>query len=332
MSVALVFLAGLLLVSILVTGAESTFLIESGADLENISKFQSIVITISAAILGMLPIGMFLLTSTSLAASTIKFAKRDTLPQDLYSIEMIAMVDTLLLDKTGTITDGKLEIVEEKSFTNDKIKLDELFATIVNATKDQNSTANAIREHYLYAKTIEHVSCTPFSSQRKYSAITLSNGINYLMGAPDFITRNTPYVEEFVERNALEGRRTLALVEFRGDIDDFTPEKGRCLGAISLEDRLRGDVKETLDWFRENDVDIRTSRQSGAHHAHRRKMQGHYRRHSFLGGDHLPRYDNVQKLAWRYCCRSRNDDRQYLFAVDAQLCKTEAFPENTLRA
>lgn len=256
-SVALVFLAGLLLVSILVTGAESTFLIESGADLESISKFQSIVITISAAILGMLPIGMFLLTSTSLAASTIKFAKRDTLPQDLYSIEMIAMVDTLLLDKTGTITDGKLEIIEEKSFTNDKIKLDELFATIVNATKDQNSTANAIREHYLYAKTIEHVSCTPFSSQRKYSAITLSNGINYLMGAPDFITRNTPYVEEFVERNALEGRRTLALVEFRGDIDDFTPEKGRCLGAISLEDRLRGDVKETLDWFRENDVDIK---------------------------------------------------------------------------
>lgn len=256
-SIALVFLAGLLLISILVTGAESTFLIESGADLEKISKFQSIVITISAAILGMLPIGMFLLTSTALAASTIKFAKRNTLPQDLYSIEMIAMVDTLLLDKTGTITDGKLEVLEEKIFTNEKIKVDEIFATIVHATKDQNSTANAIREHYLYAKTIEYASYTAFSSARKFSAITLNNGVNYIMGAPDFITRNTTYVEEFVQENAQNGRRTLALVEYRGNIEEFTPEKGRCLAVISLEDKLRGDVKETLDWFRENDVDIK---------------------------------------------------------------------------
>lgn len=278
-SVVLVLLAGLLLVSILVTGAESTFLIESGADLNTISKFQSIVITISAAILGMLPIGMFLLTSTSLAASTIKFAKRDTLPQDLYSIEMIAMVDTLLLDKTGTITDGKLEVLEEKSFTAEKIKTDEIFATIVHATKDQNSTANAIREHYLYAKTLEYVSCTAFSSARKFSAITLSNGVNYLMGAPDFITRDNTNVEEFVNSNAENGRRTLALVEYRGDIEDFSPDKGRCIAAISLEDRLRGDVKETLDWFHANDVDIKIisgdnpvtvsqiAKKAGVHHA-----------------------------------------------------------------
>lgn len=256
-SIVLVFLAGLLLTSILVTGAPSTFLIESGVDLNSISQFQSIVITISAAILGMLPIGMFLLTSTALAASTIKFAKRNTLPQDLYSIEMIAMVDTLLLDKTGTITDGKLEVLEEKSFSNEKIKTAEIFATIVHATKDQNSTANAIREHYLYAKTMEYASHTAFSSARKFSAITLNNGVSYLMGAPDFITRNNPNVEEFVQQNAEAGRRTLALVEFRGDIDEFTPEKGRCIAAISLEDRLRGDVKETLDWFHQNDVDIK---------------------------------------------------------------------------
>lgn len=256
-SIALIFLAGLLLISLLVTGAESIFLLESNAGAGNASKFQSIVITISAAILGMLPIGMFLLTSTALAASTIKFAKRNTLPQDLYSIEMIAMVDTLLLDKTGTITDGKLEIIEEKLVTNEKIKVDEIFATIVHATKDQNSTANAIREHYLYAKTLEYASCTAFSSARKFSAITLKNGVSYLMGAPDFITRNAPYVEEFVQRNAENGRRTLALVEFRGDVEDFTPEKGRSIAVISLEDKLRGDVKETLDWFRENDVDIK---------------------------------------------------------------------------
>lgn len=256
-SIVLIFLAGLLLTSILVTGAPSTFLVESGANLDEISKFQSIVITISAAILGMLPIGMFLLTSTALAASTIKFAKRHTLPQDLYSIEMIAMVDTLLLDKTGTITDGKLEVLEEKSFSNDKIKTAEIFATIVHATKDQNSTANAIREHYLYAKTMEYASCTAFSSQRKFSAITLNNGVSYLMGAPDFITRNNPNVEEFVLENAEKGRRTLALVEYRGEIDEFAPEKGRCICAISLEDRLRGDVKETLDWFHQNDVDIK---------------------------------------------------------------------------
>lgn len=256
-SIALIFLAGLLLASILITGAESIFLIDSGVDTSSISQFQSIVITISAAILGMLPIGMFLLTSTALAASTLKFAKRNTLPQDLYSIEMIAMVDTLLLDKTGTITDGKLEIVETKMLTNEKIKVDEIFATIVNATKDQNSTATAIRDHYLYAKNLEVSDCTAFSSARKFSSVTLTNGVSYLMGAPDFIGRDNANLEEFVQVNAELGRRTLALIEYRGDIEDFAPEKGRCICAISLEDKLRGDVKETLEWFRGNDVDIK---------------------------------------------------------------------------
>ena len=257
-SVVLVFLAGLLLVSLLVTGAESTFLTESGVNTEEISKFQSYVITISAAILGMLPIGMFLLTSTALAASTLKFAKRNTLPQDLYSIEMIAMVDTLLLDKTGTITNGKLEVLEIKNFvTDDNTHAEDVFNTIVTATKDKNSTAVAIREHFIYAKTLDYVDFCAFSSARKFSAITLTDGKTYVMGAPDFIVSGNDELNAYVNHNAELGRRTLALAEYDGTIEEFDPSLSRCICAVTLEDELRGDVKETLDWFRANDVEIK---------------------------------------------------------------------------
>ena len=256
-SVVLVFLAGLLLISLLVTGAESTFLIESGVALNEISAFQSYVITISAAILGMLPIGMFLLTSTTLAASTLKFAKRNTLPQDLYSIEMIAMVDTLLLDKTGTITNGKLEVLETKEFAEPAVPLADIFLTIVEATKDKNSTASAIREHFLYANTLDFVDFCAFSSARKFSAITLKSGISYIMGAPDYIVGDFAEMNDFVRANSEQGRRTLALCEFKGVIDDFDVDRAKCIAAVCLEDELRGDVKETLDWFARNDVDIK---------------------------------------------------------------------------
>ena len=256
-SVVLVFLAGLLLISLLVTGAESTFLIESGVALNEISAFQSYVITISAAILGMLPIGMFLLTSTTLAASTLKFAKRNTLPQDLYSIEMIAMVDTLLLDKTGTITNGKLEVLETKEFAEPAVPLADIFLTIVEATKDKNSTASAIREHFLYANTLDFVDFCAFSSARKFSAITLKSGISYIMGAPDYIVGDFAEMNDFVRANSEHGRRTLALCEFKGGIDDFDVDRAKCIAAVCLEDELRGDVKETLDWFARNDVDIK---------------------------------------------------------------------------
>ncbi len=256
-SVVLVFLAGLLLISLLVTGAESTFLIESGVELTEISDFQSYVITISAAILGMLPIGMFLLTSTSLAASTLKFAKRNTLPQDLYSIEMIAMVDTLLLDKTGTITNGKLEVLETKVFSEPEVPVEDLFLTIVEATKDKNSTAVAIREHFLYGETLDFVDFCAFSSARKFSAITLKSGKSYIMGAPDYMVDDLEDLSCYVKCNSEQGRRTLALCEFEGSIEEFDVARSKCIAAICLEDELRGDVKETLDWFAKNDVDIK---------------------------------------------------------------------------
>lgn len=256
-SVFLFFLAGFLLISLLVTDAESTFLIESGANLSEISQFQGVVITISAAILGMLPIGMFLLTSTTLAASTIKFTKKNTIPQDLYSIEMIAMVDTLLLDKTGTITDGKLEVIDSHKYAEAKYDTDAVFNTILLATKDGNSTANAIKSHFIYADSLEYKDFCAFSSARKFSAVTLADGTTYVMGAPDFVSVNNQELDEYVSSNAEQGRRTIALMEFDGDIESFNPENAKCVCALTLEDSLRGDVKETLDWFHENDVNIK---------------------------------------------------------------------------
>lgn len=215
------------------------------------------IIQVSSSILGMLPIGMFLLTSTALAASVLRLSRRNTLAQDLYSIEMLAMVDTLLLDKTGTITDGKLEVIEEIALSNGDINLKDIITTIIKSTEDKNTTAQALETHYEGGEMLEVNNTLAFSSGRKYCAITLKTGESYALGAPDFMISGNGKLDEFADSNSVLCRRTLLLAKIDGDIKDIGKCKVEPLYAFGLEDRLRDDVQDTLKWFKDNDVDIK---------------------------------------------------------------------------
>lgn len=214
------------------------------------------IINVSSAAIGMIPVGMFLLTSTALAVSVIKLSKNNTLAQDLYSIEMLAMVDTLLLDKTGTITDGNLEIIEEKYITEIGYKTQDIICAILKNTCDKNPTALAFKNKYQAKNNIEVIKAAPFSSKRKRSGIMTEKG-SFILGAPDFIIIGNNEIDSYVQNQALLGRRTLLLVHFDGDIDLFEREKSVPIAVFSLEDSLRPDVKDTLKWFENNDVDIK---------------------------------------------------------------------------
>lgn len=221
------------------------------------NEMKETIIQVSSSILGMLPIGMFLLTSTALAASVLRLSKRNTLAQDLYSIEMLAMVDTLLLDKTGTITDGKLELCDTLMIEENGVNLYDIITTLMSATSDRNSTADAIKQHFEGGVFLPVINSLPFSSGRKYSAITLKNGDSYALGAPDIMVFDNEKLNAFIESNSLSCRRTLLLAKIEGEIKDINICKVTPLYAFALEDRLREDVRDTLKWFKNNDVDIK---------------------------------------------------------------------------
>lgn len=197
-----------------------------------------------AALINMIPEGLILLTSTVLALATIRLSKQKVLVQDLYSIETLARVDTIALDKTGTLTTGKMTVydytVKEKSF-------ERALASILNHQTTENATITALKQKFLKTantKEIEGINETiDFSSDRKFSGIK-TNDATYLLGAIDFITDDNKIINEV--KSASEGYRTLAVVK------DTT-----LLGFIRLEDEIRPDAKKIIDYFYKNDIDAR---------------------------------------------------------------------------
>lgn len=240
-SVVLVILAGFLLAADRIT---------VGGDWKNT------IISVSSSILGMIPIGMFLLTSTALAASVLKLSKKHALAQDLSGIEMLALTDTLLLDKTGTITDGKLELVETVKVGDVESPVD-LLNTIMNATHDSKSTALALLQGVGEGEIMPVSDVMSFNSARKYSAVTLEGGATYVLGAPDFVGVPEGKVKEAIAANSSKGRRSILLSRFDGAIADIDKTKTVPCFVFALEDTLRPNIRKTLEWFYENEVDIK---------------------------------------------------------------------------
>ena len=220
-------------------------------------SWKQTIITVSSSIIGMIPVGMFVMMSTALAVSVLRLSKHSALPQDLYGVEMLARVDTLLLDKTGTITSGELEVVDVKTLAECPVELKDLMCTFSEATKDKKSTARALDKKFEGGKILSFTDALSFSSERKYSAVTLEGGDSYLLGAPEYVTALSAEAKSFLSEQAQKGRRSVLLARFEGAISDALPEKTIPLCIFILEDKLRTDVRSTLAWFYQNDVDVK---------------------------------------------------------------------------
>ena len=221
----------------------------SGSSLHDALKYTA------ASALAMLPVGMFFLTSCALAASVLKLSQKNTLVQDLYGVEMLALVDTLLLDKTGTITTGEMRVVSKKSF-EENTDGEKIIADLLAGTKDVNSTAKALNK-YFSDGSAEHVTfALPFYSGRKYGGIVYDSGESYLLGAPEFVSEFTGEVQAFAEKCYREGKRVVLLSRTQGDI--LFPDLSKCtpVMAVAIEDEIRDDAPCTLRWFKDNGVKI----------------------------------------------------------------------------
>ena len=223
-------------------------------------SLQESVVTSSTALLGMLPKGIALLTITSLLTAVIKLGMKHILVQEMYSVETLARVDVLCLDKTGTITQGKmtvkgLELLSER-FT--KEELERLLAAYMQHSKDKNATAQAIRNAY---EGLEHHyqvgDVIPFSSDRKWGAVSV-NGLGTLfLGAPEMLLKENP---KAVDQAQARGSRVLILAWSQSGVDTETmilPNDVEALTLLEIADPIREDAAETLEYLRSEDVTLK---------------------------------------------------------------------------
>lgn len=214
----------------------------------------------AGSIIGMIPAGMFLLTSMALAVGVIKLASKRTLVQDLYSIEMLARTDILCLDKTGTITDGTMKVSEIIDLNNtSQKKINDIIGSMLTALDDNNQTSRALVGYFGYSKEYISSSVYPFTSSKKLSAVTFKNGETYILGAPEFVMRGrNKAINEQIKEHARKGLRVLMLAVSNNEIvKDKLPTDRKPVALIVIEDHIREDAPETIQWFKDNGVDIK---------------------------------------------------------------------------
>ena len=207
-----------------------------------------------AAMIGMIPEGLILLTSVALLAGVVKLGKRQTLVQELFGIESLARVDVLCVDKTGTLTTGEMTLDETIPMEADEAELNAAAARFLGAFEAASGTLRALADAIPAAENTA-LATLPFSSARKKSAASFSDGTTLILGAPSFVLDAVP---ARVTEASEQGYRVLALAEAEGAISgtELSPVR-RCLGLFLLRDTLRPSVKDTLAWFSREGVSVR---------------------------------------------------------------------------
>lgn len=213
----------------------------------------------AGSIIGMIPAGMFLLTSMALAVGVMKLAKKRTLVQDLYSIEMLARIDVLCLDKTGTLTDGTMKVNSVIQLTNNLgYTVNEIVGSMLTALDDNNQTSRALASYFGYSKELTAKEILPFSSKRKLSAVTFKNGETYTFGAPEYIIKGKNLeIDKMVKQYASKGFRVLLLAKTANIDKDKISTKIEPVAIIVIEDRIRENAFDTIKWFKDNGVKIK---------------------------------------------------------------------------
>lgn len=223
------------------------------------TTFQEAVVKSVAGIIGMIPEGLVLLTSTVLAVSVIRLSKTKVLVQELYCIETLARVDTLCLDKTGTLTEGIMEVKDFQPINGTKKEMSNLLANIAKASEDENATIEAIRNYFTRVeKEWKPTQKFAFSSQTKWSGISFEKEGTYLLGAPEYLLKKDfNQYKDTIEKQAKD-YRVLAVGYSKKEIQNHEiPEDIELVGYVFILDKIRKEAKQTLKYFEKQGVDIK---------------------------------------------------------------------------
>ncbi|MBQ5926461.1 MAG: HAD-IC family P-type ATPase [Clostridia bacterium] len=213
-----------------------------------------------SVVIGMIPSGLLLLTTVALSVGMIRLSKYNTLVQDMYSLEMLARVNVLCLDKTGTITDGRMKVSDCMLLNNPtEFSVDDILGSMLASLDDNNQTSIALYERFGHSVALNPTAILPFSSARKLSAVTFGEVGTFAMGAPEFVLKPMPLrVEKIVKQYAQMGLRVMVLAHSPAGISgDKLPAVFRPIAVITLSDNIRPDAIQTIRWFKENEVAVK---------------------------------------------------------------------------
>ena len=211
-------------------------------------SYVEIVLRSAGALVGMIPEGLILLVSVSLAVAAMKLAKKKVLVQELYCVETLARVDVLCFDKTGTITTGNMNVVEIDDEVAKKL------SSYLAYFDDENATSRALKNHLTCKKRWNVEELGAFSSKNKYSFIKLQNGGTYFFGAYEFLGFS-PEMDEYYENLKKEGYRILSLV-YTEDSTNI-PTNMKLVGHVVLSDEIKENTKETFKYFESQGVEVK---------------------------------------------------------------------------
>lgn len=219
------------------------------------------VVSLTSSLVAMIPSGLYLLTSTALAVGVINLSNKKAQVQDFYSVEMLARVDTLCVDKTGTITDGNLvvkKVIPLKASRPDEF-IAQAVANVLCATRDANGTAKALKAEFDLQLSNDVLVSLPFNSDNKYSGATFKGGKTFIIGAPEFMPLNNKAgVIKRCEEFTKDGYRVLILGEGTSSIRNNRYDGVlEAIAIIVIKDHIREDALETFAWFKKNGVDIK---------------------------------------------------------------------------
>lgn len=224
------------------------------------TNLPTAVLGAATVVIGMIPAGMFLLTSVALAVGIIKLARHNTLVQDLYSLEMLARVDMLCFDKTGTITDGNMTVEKVIPINDISVEINSVVSSMLSALNDNNQTAIALKNYFGTDKKYDATYTLPFNSSRKFSAVMFQEIGTFAFGAPEFVLSKNEYkkIEEQINLYASKGMRVLVLSNSQKPlVEDFIPTDFSPIALIIIADNVRADVVETIKWFKDNGVSVK---------------------------------------------------------------------------
>lgn len=226
----------------------------------NEGTFHDSITGMVAAIIGMIPEGLYLLTSVALAVSSVRLAQKKVLIHDMKCIETLARVNVLCVDKTGTITEPGMHVYDFSVLDGaDQLEISQLLADFVAAQEKDNATMEALKAHFSNGSGMRAREVYSFSSETKYSGAVMNDGKSYVIGAPEFVLRGQfAQYQEQIATYSSKGYRVLVFAQYEGTLDrKLLTEPVLPLCFVMLANPIRKGAKETFTYFAENDVDIK---------------------------------------------------------------------------
>ena len=218
--------------------------------------FADAVVATVAGLIGMIPEGLVLLISTVLAISVIRLSKYNVLVQELYCIETLARVDTICLDKTGTLTTGEMDvsrIVPLGKFSEKEVE--EVLGSVSFHMDNDNQTMDALSKRFEKEDDKKVLEIVPFSSQAKWSGISFENE-SYVIGAPEIVIKDLKEFQDILDKYT-SSNRVVILAKSKMKLNTHIPDDVTPMALIVINDKIRAEARDTLEFFKEQGVDIK---------------------------------------------------------------------------